>query len=326
MPGESDFLTDANSPRSPSQKTIKRLFALSGNRCAFPKCTAEIVCEGTVVGQICHIKAVSPGGPRYDAGQSKEERHSFENLLLLCGTHHAVIDDAEEAFTVQYLLDMKRKHEETSAMMSDDVAADGAGLLLSVNQSGGIVAHSVHAHTIHVHQGAEHHAGDERSDRARGYFTPELARVIGHQVYVLSRIVPNFIAASTGKTALPGDNWASLRPWQPVLYPKAAEFRDLSAADATSLIEFYDSLQEITDVVNSWVDSQTTSEVNAWNVLMQKVQKNLGIAQKVIQRLCPDQQYSAIMPAAGSLLHRSQREISAAQSAMAAHLARHGVS
>jgi hypothetical protein len=57
---------------SPSNKTIKRLFALSGNACAFPKCPVFLVDEdnGSVVGEICHIKARNPHGARYDSTQT----------------------------------------------------------------------------------------------------------------------------------------------------------------------------------------------------------------------------------------------------------------
>jgi hypothetical protein len=50
------------------------------------------------------------------------------------------------------------------------------------------------------------------------------------------------------------------------------EFRNLSPPDATSLIAFYDSVQGINDMVNGWINSQPTTDVNAWNVLMQTVQ------------------------------------------------------
>src|ERR1700730_12725937 len=63
----------------------------------------------------------------------------------------------------------------------------------------------------------------------------------------------------------------------------------LSAEDATLLVDFYDSLQEIRDIVNSWVDNQTnTADFNAWNVLMQKVQHNLSIGQSAVQKFCPE--------------------------------------
>lgn len=43
--------------QQPTTKTIKCLFAASGNRCAFPGCDRPLV-----TGEICHIRARSPGG------------------------------------------------------------------------------------------------------------------------------------------------------------------------------------------------------------------------------------------------------------------------
>lgn len=96
----------------PLENVIKRLFALSRNVCAFPNCTTAIVQPtGTVTGKICHIKAKSPGGPRYDSKQSDKKRNSFENLILLCGVHHDIVDDQPEKFTVEVLLNIKEMHE-----------------------------------------------------------------------------------------------------------------------------------------------------------------------------------------------------------------------
>ena len=42
----------------PSLQTLKRLFAMSGNRCAFPECTLPIVeGSGIVTGIVCHIRS-----------------------------------------------------------------------------------------------------------------------------------------------------------------------------------------------------------------------------------------------------------------------------
>lgn len=91
----------------PSLKTVKRLFAFSRNRCAYPHCDSSIVeSSGTVTGVICHMKARSKGGPRYDPQQSEEERNSFSNLLLLCARHGKLID-SEPQYTVDVLLKMK---------------------------------------------------------------------------------------------------------------------------------------------------------------------------------------------------------------------------
>jgi hypothetical protein len=67
---------------------------------------------------------------------------------LLCGTHHTVIDDDEEAYTVDRLIKMKIDHEQTATPLPDDRTASGTQLLIdqsvsAINQSGGIAAHTV---------------------------------------------------------------------------------------------------------------------------------------------------------------------------------------
>ena len=99
-----------------SEATLKKLFALSGNQCAFPDCEAPIVDDesGIVVGEICHIKGKSPKGPRYDRNQSAAERNGYENLLLMCDPHNKIVDhkDTRHKFPVQVLREFKRKHED----------------------------------------------------------------------------------------------------------------------------------------------------------------------------------------------------------------------
>ena len=63
------------------------------------------------VGQICHIEAAAPGGQRYNADQSDEDRRSYDNLLLLCYMHHIETNDESE-WTTDKLKLMKREHEE----------------------------------------------------------------------------------------------------------------------------------------------------------------------------------------------------------------------
>jgi hypothetical protein len=136
---------------TPSAADVKRLFALSGNRCAFPKCRTSLVQGQTLIGEVCHIKAANPGGPRYDATQSGAERHGAANLILLCGTHHTVIDDDPEAYTVDRLLRMKADHEDHASPITDSDTVEAFGMLIdqsvrSHNQSGGITAHTVNLH------------------------------------------------------------------------------------------------------------------------------------------------------------------------------------
>lgn len=144
---------------SPSVATIKRLFAVSGNRCAFPRCSQHLVDQssGKVVGRICHIKAASPGGPRYDASQTEDQRHGFENLVIACPVHHDVIDDDPESYTVERLQKIKATHEHSSASVpepTEDVVRGfianisenkivHGSLIFTQNQMGGQVAHSI---------------------------------------------------------------------------------------------------------------------------------------------------------------------------------------
>jgi hypothetical protein len=76
-----------------------------GHRCAYPRCPSRLVEDpsGTLVGEVCHIKGKSSGrgSHRHDPSQTDEERHGVGNLIALCGTHHRVIDDDEEAYTVE---------------------------------------------------------------------------------------------------------------------------------------------------------------------------------------------------------------------------------
>lgn len=95
---------------SPKLPTIKRLFAMSDNQCAYPACQVPLVeFSGTVTGEIAHIRAASKGGPRYDPSQSDDERHGFDNLLLLCGRHHRIIDSEVENHPVELLISYKSR-------------------------------------------------------------------------------------------------------------------------------------------------------------------------------------------------------------------------
>ena len=142
----------------PSLPTIKQLFALSGNRCAFPRCALPIVeiASGKPVGRICHIRATSPNGPRHDQSQTSEKRHAFANLILLCPIHHDVIDADTQSYTVERLEQMKADHETANAggqeapdeviqalVRVSELNVNEGSILLSFQQSGGQVAHAI---------------------------------------------------------------------------------------------------------------------------------------------------------------------------------------
>ena len=93
----------------PTLKTVKHLFAASANRCSHPGCTQDMVTEtGQVIGEICHITASKPNGPRHDPRLTPEERDAFPNLILFCPTHHKIVDDDVARYTPDLLRDLKQ--------------------------------------------------------------------------------------------------------------------------------------------------------------------------------------------------------------------------
>ena len=90
----------------------------SGQLCAFDGCASKLFEEAThpqdqdtVVAEIAHILAASPGGARYDASQDDDQRADISNLIVLCDRHHKVVDAQRFKYTPETLWDMKANHE-----------------------------------------------------------------------------------------------------------------------------------------------------------------------------------------------------------------------
>ena len=97
--------------KKPTQKTIRLLYAHSGNQCAFPDCTQPIFNDDNLyVADLCHIEAANEKGARFNSNQTDDERCSAENLLFLCGRHHKEIDHSNK-YDVFALQDIKKTHE-----------------------------------------------------------------------------------------------------------------------------------------------------------------------------------------------------------------------
>jgi hypothetical protein len=97
---------------APSIKTLRQLYMLSGNLCANPGCATVLInANGTLVADVCHIKAEKPGGPRYDKSLTPEQRRAPENLILLCSTCHKLVDREPKKYTIAILTKWKRDRE-----------------------------------------------------------------------------------------------------------------------------------------------------------------------------------------------------------------------
>ena len=116
--------------RSYSWKTLKTLFALSGNQCAYPECAFPIIGPATeksgdiVIGEISHIYALSEDGPRWKPGLTNKELNSPENLILFCPNHHTIVDDQPETYPAEPLVEWKREHEAKIRKRPEDVNSD----------------------------------------------------------------------------------------------------------------------------------------------------------------------------------------------------------
>lgn len=97
-----------------NEKEVKKLWGLSAGRCAFPGCGAECIKflggeDPTILGEMAHIVAKMPSGPR---GREQGGDDTYENLILLCPTHHTEIDKSPEGtYTVETILSWKMEHE-----------------------------------------------------------------------------------------------------------------------------------------------------------------------------------------------------------------------
>src|SRR5664279_3106600 len=97
---------------TPRAEVTRRLYLASGNRCAFPQCEQALMgSDAVLVGEIAHIEGALPDSTRFNGTMSNEQRRHYDNLLLMCGTHHTVIDSDDRTWTVAKLEDLKRAHE-----------------------------------------------------------------------------------------------------------------------------------------------------------------------------------------------------------------------
>jgi len=99
------------SRKSIKTAVLKRVFAFSGNQCAYKNCKDSLFEEDLFVGELAHICSASAGGPRHNPDLSDDEIRAQKNLILLCHRHHRVVDAFPDKYTVAVLETMKSTHE-----------------------------------------------------------------------------------------------------------------------------------------------------------------------------------------------------------------------
>jgi hypothetical protein len=74
------------------------LFLKSGSVCAFRGCGRSLIEPGgegdgdAIIGEVARIVGASRQGPRGDEPLDDTERNRHTNLILLCPTHHTIVD------------------------------------------------------------------------------------------------------------------------------------------------------------------------------------------------------------------------------------------
>jgi fructose-specific component phosphotransferase system IIB-like protein len=107
----------AKAKRRYSEKTIKLLFG-PGSHCAYPDCTKPNVQPATAnspavnLGEICHIHAAADAGPRGRPGLTAAQKNAAENLIVLCGYHHGLVDGQPNDYPAETLLKWKADYED----------------------------------------------------------------------------------------------------------------------------------------------------------------------------------------------------------------------
>lgn len=100
-----------------SERNIKLLWARAAGRCSFPDCKIKLTqdkklaSESFPLGVQAHIVGESKSAPRGKSPLTKDERNSYFNLILLCPTHHTIIDNNPEDYPVEKLHLIKDQHE-----------------------------------------------------------------------------------------------------------------------------------------------------------------------------------------------------------------------
>ena len=125
----------SKSNRSYRQGTLKKLFALSGNQCAYPRCEFPVIWPATetsddiIINDICHIYSISEDGPRGKSGLTNKELNSPKNLILFCRNHHGIVDGQHETYPAEKLKKWKREHEKKIKKYPESVSPDSLSRL-----------------------------------------------------------------------------------------------------------------------------------------------------------------------------------------------------
>src|SRR5688572_20443116 len=107
-----------------SKLTVDILAKRVGYLCSNPDCRKhtvgpnDVVDKATIIGIAAHITAAAPGGPRYDATLTPDQRGHIDNGIWLCSNCSILIDKDPNAFSTAFL---KKWRYDAEKEMSENI-------------------------------------------------------------------------------------------------------------------------------------------------------------------------------------------------------------
>lgn len=102
-------MSSSVSLRYPSS-LVRALYGISAGRCMFPGCEVAITEDVPNILEVAKIFSESVGGPRYDASLSRRNIDRPGNLMLLCPSHHLLIDTYPDQYPATRLAEIRANH------------------------------------------------------------------------------------------------------------------------------------------------------------------------------------------------------------------------
>lgn len=151
-----------------SDKNKYMLWSISGGRCQYRGCnkilhTDILTKRNFNQSYIAHVVADSPGGPRGCATRSVLLADDITNLMLLCDTHHRLIDrDDVHGNPENLLLEMKAEHENRISNACA-ITPNKQSHIVTLNMNIGVHTPNVQYSIVSQHLAPDYYPAEARS-------------------------------------------------------------------------------------------------------------------------------------------------------------------
>ena len=101
-----------NVPQKEQKHFVRKIWKIAALfRNAVRQSLRKLTMKVKPIAEMAHMIAYSDDGPRSDPALAPEDRNKASNLILICPTHHTLVDKFEHQYNVHVLREMKRQHE-----------------------------------------------------------------------------------------------------------------------------------------------------------------------------------------------------------------------